>query len=159
MWSGRIDDRILHIAMNKAVRNYIEARYEVHVSRVVHRLRRVPAEDLAGEEVPLRTLWDHWKWEMQEEHSLFHDALESLVLEHVQAVVDSLSFQEGALLTLTTPAVNDLDEDAEPVFAVDAVAEEITSWVNARAEVEPHRRQVQDSIDGSILDRHNRDRE
>jgi hypothetical protein len=146
--------------MDKAVRAIIEARYDKCVARVVHRLRRIPAEACGGDGSPVRTLWDHWKQEMQEEHSIMHRLIEDMVEGVVRRVVDDLSPEDGALLTLATDALDDLDEEPDgPVFVADAVAAELMSRVNSRACNEPHRRKVQRQLNDADRDRFERDNE
>lgn len=145
--------------MDKALREIINARYDKCVSRIVYRLRRVPAKDWDGDGSPMRTLWDHWKREMQEEHSVFHDLIEDMVKQQVQWLVEKLPHEEGALLTLLTDEFDDLNEEAadEPVFAPDAVVTELMTRVNKCAINEPHRREVQRLLDDQSLDRFERD--
>src|SRR5439155_26503896 len=96
--------------MDKAIRAIVEAQYDKCVARVVHRLRRVPAKDWDGDDSPMRTLWDHWKREMQEDESAFHELIEDMVEGIVRQVVDQLSQEDGALMTLATDALDDLDD-------------------------------------------------
>src|SRR5205085_1462060 len=99
------------------VRAIIRAFYERHAARVVHRLRRVPAKNWDGDDSAMRTLWDHWKREMQEEHSYFHSLIEDMVKGIARLVVDGLHREEAELLTLGTDALDDLDEEPiTPVF-------------------------------------------
>ena len=131
--------------MEKALRAIIDARYDRCVSRVIYRLRRVSAKGWAGDDSPMRNLWDHWKREMQEEHSFFHELIEDMVELEVHWIVDRLTHEDGALLTLGT---NWLDEEpTEPVFAPQAVRAELMQRVNYRAINEPHRREVQRLLD------------
>ena len=82
----------------------------------------------------MHTLWDRWKHEMQEEHSFSHRLIEEMVEGVVRDLVDRLPNEEGALLTLATDALDELDD-------------------------EPHRREVQDILDEEIRDRFERDNE
>jgi hypothetical protein len=145
--------------MEKALRAIVDAHYDKCVARVIYRLRRVSAKDWDGAYSGLRTLWDHWKREMQEDESLIHDLLEDMVEASVRHVVEQLSNEDGALMTLVTSALDDLDEGQprEPLFAPDAVAEELMGRVNSRACDEPHREEVQRQLDKIALDRFRED--
>lgn len=146
--------------MDRVIRAIIEAKYDRCVARIVHRLRRVPAKDWDVDESVMRTLWDHWKREMQEEHSAVHELIEDMVEGIVLQTVDQLPHDEGALLTLGTDALDDLKEEPEgPVFSRDAVADELLRRVNSRASDEPHRREVQRLLDDQASDRFERDNE
>src|SRR4051812_12717604 len=103
--------------MDKLIQAIIEAHYEKCVRRVVHRLRRTASREWQDDDAPERTLWDHWKREMQDEESLLHDLIEDMVEATAHLVVDSLSHEAGALMTLASDAFNDLfDEPTEPIF-------------------------------------------
>jgi hypothetical protein len=146
--------------MDPVIRAIIEAKYDKYVARIVYRLRRVPAKDWDGDESAMRTLWDHWKREMQEEHSAVHELIENMVEGIVLKTVDQMPHDEGALLTLGTDALDDLEEEPqEPVLSRDAVAEELLRRVNSRASEEPHRREVQRLLDDQACDRFERDNE
>lgn len=143
--------------MDKAIRAIVEKHYEACVNRVVYRLRRTPATQWDGDDSPLRTAWDHWKFEMQQEYSTGHHFIEEMVETTVRHIVDQLSHEDGALMTLATDASD--DEDGEPVFAPDAVVDELMRRVNSRACDEPHRRDVQRGLDDQARDRFKRDTE
>src|SRR6266576_5582121 len=96
--------------IDNAVRAIINAKYERCVQRVVYRLRRMSSRDWQGDDAPERTLWDHWKREMQCEHSLLHNQLEALVEDVVLGIIETLPHEDGALLTLMTRALDDRDE-------------------------------------------------
>ncbi len=146
--------------MDRSIRTIIDAHYNGCVQRAVHRLRRIPARRWDADESAMRTLWDHWKREMQDEHSFMHGLIEGMVEGVVREVVDQLSHEDGALLTLATDALDDLDEEPDgPVFAPDDVAAELMRRLNQRALDEPHRRAVQRQLDDQIRDRFQRDNE
>jgi hypothetical protein len=146
--------------MEKAFRAIIEAHYDKYVARVVYRLRRVPAKDWDGGDSAMRTLWDHWKREMQEEHSVFHRLIEDMVEGVVSDVVDQMPHDDGALLTAGTDAFDGLDEEPDKAVSTpDAVAAELMRRVNGRACDEPHRREVQRQLDDQARDRFERDNE
>lgn len=146
--------------MDRALDVIIEAKYERCVARVVHRLRRISPAEWQADDAPERTVWDHWKREMQEEHSVIHELLENMVESVVWQVVESLPNEDGALMMLATNALDDLeDEPAELIFAPEAVAEELLVRVNNRADDEPHRAEVQRLLDDEARDRFERDTE
>ncbi len=97
---------------------------------------------------------------MQNEHSLVHEMLENAVRAEVSLVIKKLPHEAGALMTLATDALDDLEEDpGTPVFAPDAVAAKLMGRVNSRACVEPHRREVQRCLDEIERDRFELDNE
>lgn len=145
--------------MDKALRAVVAARYAKCVSRVIYRLRRTPSEGMFGDDSPAQTLWDLWKWEMQEEHSLGHDVIEGMVVEQVEWLVESLPHEEGVLLTLGSDAMFELDENSGPIFDSRAVVKEILHAVNSRAINEPHRKEVQRMLGRQVSDRFERDME
>ena len=146
--------------MDIALRAIIETHYDKCVARVVRPLRRVPAKDWDGDGSPMRTLWDHWKREMQEEESFLHELVEDMVEAIVRDVVDQLSHENGALMTLATDALDDLDEEpSKPIFDPAAVAAELRQRVNSRACDEPHSREMQRRLDDQARDRFERDNE
>jgi len=146
--------------MDNALYAIIDAKYEECVRRVVYRLRRMSSADWQGDDAPERHLWDHWKREMQEEHSLLYDLIEDMVEAVVQTVVEGLSHEDGSLMTLATDALDDLEEEPKkPIFAPDAVAAELMERVNSLASNEPHRQSVQQLLDDEARDRFERDME
>jgi len=146
--------------MNQAIRAISDAKYDRCVARAVHRMRRWPAAGWVGDDSSLQTLWDHWKHELQEDESLCHDMIRDLVEDVVRRVVEGLPYEEGALLTTATDALDDLHEDPpQPIFDRDAVVRELMGRVSKRACDEPHRREVQRDIDDATRDRHERDSE
>lgn len=146
--------------MDRVIREIIEAHYDACLARAVHRLQRFPAKDLDCDDSNFRTLWDHWKREMQEQHSYLHGAIETTIEGIVRQVVDQLSHEDGALLTLRTDAFDERDEKpGEPFFDRDAVFAELMNRVNSRACNEPHRREVQRQLDAEGRDRSERDAE
>lgn len=146
--------------MDKIIRAIILAHYDRCIVRAVHRLRRFPAKDWDGDDSAMHTLWDHWKREMQEEHSIFHDLIEEMVEGVVRQIVEQLWYEDGALMTLGTDALDDLrEEPAEPIFDRDAVALELMRKVSGRACDEPHRKELQRRLDDVTRDRFERDKE
>jgi len=147
--------------MDRIIRAIIDAKYDTCVDRAVRRMQRIPSENIHGDDSPLRTLWDLWKWELQQEHSIIiHGAIRDMVEQAVRDVVNQLSPEDGALMTLVTDEYTDIEIDDEPtgpVFLPDAVLREVMSRVNGRASDEPHRREVQRVIDERDRDRHERD--
>ncbi|MGE3109330.1 MAG: hypothetical protein AB7G11_04780 [Phycisphaerales bacterium] len=142
--------------MNKALRAIIRAKHERYAARVVRLLRRTPSREWQPDAYPCRTLWDHWKMEQQEEHSVMHDAIEEMVETTVQRVVDQLPFDEVALLSLDSPDIEDRDE---PVADPEYVESELLRKVASLANDEPHRAEVQKMLDGQASDRLERDME
>jgi len=142
--------------MDKALRAIIRAKYERYAARVVRLLRRTPSRDWQPDDDPCRTLWDHWKMEQQEEHSVMHDAIEEVVETTVRQVVDQLPFDEVALLSLDSP---DIEERDEPVADPEYVASALLELVTSLASDEPHRAEVQKMLDRRARDRFERDME
>lgn len=146
--------------MNNAIEKFIDTLYDRCVARVVYRLRRVPSKGWDSDDSPMRTLWDHWKMEMQQDHSFVHDLIEGMVGREVRWLVEKLPQEEGALMTMATDEWIDLDDELdEPTFLPGAVAEEVMARVNRRACDEPHRREVQQMLDNQASDRFDRDNE
>ena len=146
------------MAMGRATRDIIDANYERYVALVVCRLRRITAKDWDGDDSPMRTLWDHWKREVQEEHSFFHGLIEDMVEDVARQEVDRMPQDEGTLLTLATHPFED-DEPDELTFDRDAVAKELIGRISFRALDEPHRGEVQRLLDDQARDRFDRDDE
>jgi hypothetical protein len=88
--------------MDRTIRAIIEAKYERCVTRVVHRLRRIRSDEWQGDDAPERTLWDHWKREMQGEHSRLHDLLEDVVEDVVSAQTAAILLAADVRLELPT---------------------------------------------------------
>ena len=146
--------------MNPAISAIVESKYDKCVTRCIYQMRRIPAKGWDSEDSPMRTLWDHWKREMQDQHSIFHNPIEEMVESVVRGVVNGLSHDDGALLTFGTDALDDLEQEpTEAIFAPDAVFDELLMRVNGRACDEPHRREVQRLLDAQDLDRFERDNE
>src|SRR5215208_2435056 len=125
--------------MDTLIRTIINAKYERYVADIIRQLQGVRAEGWDSDDSALHTLWDHWKHEMQEEHSIFHDLIEDMVYAHVSGVVESIPHDEGALLTLLTDYYTDMDEPpTEPLMAPEAITQELMGRVNGRASDEPH---------------------
>jgi len=146
--------------MDQALRAIIDAHYDRCVSRVIYRLRRISSRDWQEDDAAERTLWDHWKRELQDEHSLMHGLIGDAVEAEITLVVEKLPHEVGALMTLVTDALDDLEEEpSKPIFAPDAVVAEVMNRLNSRAYDEPLRPEVQRRLDDRARDRFERDNE
>lgn len=146
--------------MDRPLTEIVETKYAKAVTRIIHRLQRIKADGWKSTDAPERTLWDYWKREMQDEHCVLHDLLESHVESVVRAVVDGLPWEDGVLMTMATQWFEDeYEEGREVVNFPDEVAAELMKRLGNVASTEPHRPAVQQQRDAVARDRHTRDME
>lgn len=146
--------------MDRMLATIIEKKYAQAVARVIYRLRRIKAEGWTGDDASERTLWDHWKRNIQDEHCVLHDLLESQVEAVVRGVADDLPWEDGALMTMATEWFDTNGEaGGEAANCPDEVAAELMKRVGNVASNQPHRPAVQQQQEAVARDRHTRDTE
>lgn len=142
--------------MDDVIRQIIDEKLQRYSDDVIRRIRRTSSAGWQTDEFPCKTLWDHWKLELQSEHSVFHELIEAEIDAIIGRFVNSLPHDEVALLTLADEAFAE-----EYPGAVDAarVEDVLRKAVDTAACIEPHRKEVQAMLDGQARDRYDRDAE
>lgn len=151
--------------MDWRVREIIDRKYERCVARVVHRLRRFPADHWYGDDCPLINLWEYWVAELQGGHSvMMHGAIEYTIDPFVAAVAASLPEEDRMLLYLVTREAD--EEEFQSVLDSPrlhpeqrAIERELWSRLNARACDEPLNDRLEKWLFGNDLARFEEDRE
>lgn len=118
------------------------------VGQIVFRLRRYNTEGLAGDEHQAKSLWDHWKLEIQEDRSYIHSLLENEIWNIASMLVDDLSSPQRIRLSDETKSEIWYD-DADEILDDSSIIQSIMKSVNALAANEPHRAAIQACLNRS----------
>lgn len=123
------------------VTEIIERKYARYTTAVVEQIKGLPeSARLSGDDSPLRSVWEEWKDQVQEEESYFFEIYVETIETLCRCLTEDLPVDEQALLWLTTDDYFDLDEGDPLPYGdtmVEAVAAEIYRRVYRFAEVEP----------------------
>ena len=87
---------------------------------------------LSDDDSGLADVWEEWKSQMQEEHSIYFDAYEDTILGICRSVVQSLPKDEQSLLWLQSDAYFDWDEDEEDPPSDQELQDALTQELYAR---------------------------
>jgi len=111
----------------------IEGKYRRYASEVIEQIKALGPEcRLSGDDSGLADVWEEWKSQMQEEHSIYFDAYEDTILGICRSVVQSLPKDEQSLLWLQSDAYFDWDEDEEDPPSDQELQDALTQELYAR---------------------------
>jgi hypothetical protein len=97
------------------VTDIVRRKYRRYANQVIEQIKSLPPEcRQSGDDSPLKDVWEEFKYQLQEEHSILFDAYEDTIQGLCNKVVVSLPEEEQALLWLRSDAYFDSDEETIP---------------------------------------------
>jgi hypothetical protein len=124
----------------QAIWRYAAERFDSIASGIEQKLRKLDASGIYGDDHEHNTLWDEYRYEVQEgPHELLEHAWDVTLHPFFNEAIEMLSESEKALLYLASDEADELDEDAEnsPSWNEDSLREELARALTDLASSEP----------------------
>jgi len=100
---------------HEAVCDFARTEFAALARKAIHRLQRIPASGIFGDDYIYKTLWDEYCHEIQEgSHELLECAWEQSLETVLDAVVENIPGHSAVLLSVF--AAWDLDEQDDPAL-------------------------------------------
>lgn len=108
------------------VANVINTKYKRYTAEVLNLIKALPPEcRQSGDDSGLKNVWEEWKAQVQEEHSVFYESYEETIRSLCYQFIESLPEEERALLWHYSEAYFDRDDTLpDPTTIVDDLTEE-----------------------------------